>query len=201
MRECASPSHSLTRSPYHVFFVQLFSFKVNSTAIVAGGGAIEMAISRHLEQEGRRIAGKQQVIVQAFVKALEIIPRQLCDNAGFDSMVIVNQLRKKHVEVGATCWYGVDIEREGICDTHESCVWEPAMSKINSISSATEAACLVLSIDETVTNPKSQGGPPPGAGRGGGAPLSKAMGGQGMMGMANQAMGRGMHTMRGRGGK
>lgn len=177
---------------------------LNSTAIVAGGGAVEMAVSRHLNIEGRRIAGKQQVVVQAFVKALEIIPRQLCDNAGFDSMVIVNQLRKKHAEIsadGAVCWYGVDIEREGICDTYESCVWEPAMSKINSISSATEAACLVLSIDETVTNPKSQGGAPPGGMGRGGAPMSKAMGGQGMMGMANQAMGRGMHTMRGRGGK
>jgi chaperonin GroEL (HSP60 family) len=51
-------------------------------------------------------------------------------------------------------WWGVDIEKEGVCDCMERGVWEPVMSKINSIGSATEAACLILSIDETVRNPQ-----------------------------------------------
>jgi len=69
-------------------------------------------------------------------------------------------------------WYGVDIINEGICDTYESFVWEPTLVKTNCITAATEAACLILSVDETVKNEKSeepQSGPLPGprSGRGG----------------------------------
>lgn len=69
-------------------------------------------------------------------------------------------------------WYGVDINNEDIADNFEACVWEPAIVKINAITAATEAACLILSVDETVKNPKSGGdGPPPGGmGRGRGRP-------------------------------
>ena len=56
-------------------------------------------------------------------------------------------------------WYGVDINNEDIADNFESCVWEPAIVKINAITAATEAACLILSVDETVKNPKSGGTP------------------------------------------
>lgn len=71
-------------------------------------------------------------------------------------------------------WYGVDINREDIADNFEACVWEPAVVRINAITAACEAACLILSVDETVKNPKSgDGGPPgamPGMGRGRGRP-------------------------------
>ena len=68
-------------------------------------------------------------------------------------------------------WYGVDINNEDIADNFEACVWEPAIVKINAITAATEAACLILSVDETVKNPKSGGdGPPAPAGRGRGRP-------------------------------
>ena len=105
-------------------------------------------------------------------------------------------------------WYGVDIDEEDICDTMERGVWEPVSSKINSFSSATEAACLILSIDETIKNPQSQdpdGGPVAGMGRGGrgigrGAPMSAAMGGGGMKGMM-QGAGRGLRAYQGRGGR
>ena len=69
-------------------------------------------------------------------------------------------------------WYGVDINNEDIADNFEACVWEPAVVKTNAITAATEAACLILSVDETVKNPKSEGGGPPpgGMGRGRGRP-------------------------------
>ena len=68
-------------------------------------------------------------------------------------------------------WYGVDIVSEDIADNYEACVWEPAIVKINAIVAANEAACLILSVDETIKNPKSSneamGAPtPPGRGRG-----------------------------------
>lgn len=72
---------------------------VKNDAVVAGGGAIEMELSRYLRDHSRSIAGKEQLIVAAMAKALEVIPRQLCDNAGFDATNILNKLRQKHAQV------------------------------------------------------------------------------------------------------
>uniref|UniRef100_A0A3Q2QAM4 Chaperonin containing TCP1, subunit 7 (eta) n=1 Tax=Fundulus heteroclitus TaxID=8078 RepID=A0A3Q2QAM4_FUNHE len=64
-------------------------------------------------------------------------------------------------------WYGVDINSEDIADNFVACVWEPSVVKINALTAASEAACLILSVDETIKNPRSGGdGPPGGAGRG-----------------------------------
>ncbi|KAF8250188.1 hypothetical protein K440DRAFT_597660 [Wilcoxina mikolae CBS 423.85] len=129
--------------------------------IVAGGGALEMEISKYLRDYSRTIAGKQQLVIAAFAKALEIIPRQLCDNAGFDATDMLNKLRMRHAK-GDT-WAGIDIVNEGIRDNLEHFVWEPVSVKINAIQAATEAACLILSVDETIKNQESQqpqAGPP-----------------------------------------
>jgi T-complex protein 1 subunit eta len=101
----------------------------------------------------------------------------------------------------------VDVLNEGICNTFDSGVWEPAANKLNSLASAVEAACVVLSIDETVKNPQSEkaGAPSQGVGLGAGGPgggktrkaVSEAMGGRGMAGMTG---GRGMTSFKGRGG-
>ncbi|XP_023231610.1 T-complex protein 1 subunit eta-like [Centruroides sculpturatus] len=126
---------------------------MKNDAVVAGGGAIEMELSKYLRDYSRTVAGKQQLLIGAMAKALEVIPRQLCDNAGFDATNILNKLRQKHATGGQ--WYGVDIFNEDIADNYESCVWEPAIVKINALIAATEAACLILSVDETIKNPKS----------------------------------------------
>lgn len=151
---------------------------IKNDAVVAGGGAIEMEISKYLRDCSRSVAGKEQLIIAAMAKSLEIIPRQLCDNAGFDATNILNKLRQKHAQGGL--WYGVDIMNEDIADNYEKCVWEPAVVKINAITAASEAACLILSVDETVKNPRSgqgEGGMPGGGmpmggmGRGRGRPM------------------------------
>jgi len=69
---------------------------IKSKTIVAGGGATEMELSRYLREYSRTIEGKQQLIIAAFAKALEVIPRQIADNAGFDATDILNKLRQKH---------------------------------------------------------------------------------------------------------
>lgn len=83
--------------------------------MVAGGGAIEMELSKYLRDYSRTIPGKQQLLIGAYAKALEIIPRQLCDNAGFDATNILNKLRARHAQVGysfplspGTGWTGLD---------------------------------------------------------------------------------------------
>lgn len=71
---------------------------IKNDAVVAGGGAIEMELSKMLRDHSRTIAGKEQLLIGAVAKALEIIPRQLCDNAGFDATNILNKLRQKHAQ-------------------------------------------------------------------------------------------------------
>lgn len=141
---------------------------LKNDTVVAGGGAIEMELSRYLREFSRTIAGKPQLIIAAFAKALEVIPRQLCDNAGFDSTNILNKLRFKHAQEGGT-WFGVDIMNEDIVDNFKAFVWEPSLVKMNAITAASEAACVILSVDETIKNAPAHNpadGPAPGRGRG-----------------------------------
>ncbi|XP_032682697.1 T-complex protein 1 subunit eta [Odontomachus brunneus] len=143
---------------------------VKNDAVVGGGGAIEMELSKTLRDYSRTIAGKEQLLIGATARALEVIPRQLCDNAGFDATNILNKLRQKH-HMGMH-WYGVDINSEDIADNMQDCVWEPAVVKINALTAAIEAACLILSVDETIKNPKStHDAPQPPMGRGMGRPM------------------------------
>lgn len=140
--------------------------------VVAGGGAIEMEISKYLRDYSKTIAGKQQLIIHAFAKALEVIPRQLCENAGFDAVELLNKLRLAHSK--GEKWFGIDFENENVGDNFAKFVWEPALVKINALSSATEATNLILSVDETIKNKESQGanaGMPAPAGRGRGMPM------------------------------
>jgi len=148
---------------------------MKNDSVVAGGGAIDMELSKYLRNYSRTIAGKEQLIIGAMAKAFEVIARQLCDNAGFDATNILNKLRQKHSQDGI--WYGVDVMNEDITDNFEACVWEPAIVKANAITAASEATCLLLSVDETVKNPRSgqgadqMGGQMPGMGRGRGRPM------------------------------
>ncbi|KAL9095503.1 MAG: hypothetical protein Q9165_002374 [Trypethelium subeluteriae] len=154
---------------------------LKNKTIVAGGGACEMEVSKYLHQYAdKNIPHKQQGIIKSFAKALEIVPRQLCDNAGFDATDILNRLRVEHRK--GNVWAGVDFVNEGVRDNLEAFVWEPALVKVNAIQAAVEAACLILSVDETIKSEESQQpqgpqrGLPPGAanrvlrGRGRGMP-------------------------------
>jgi len=124
--------------------------------VVAGGGAIDMEISKHLNSYAMQIAGKEQLIIKGFAKSFEAIPRQLLHNAGYDANDLLNLLRKVHAQADGK-WFGVDLVNEDIFDAYANYVWEPSLVKLNSIEAATEAACLILSVDETIKNPKSDG--------------------------------------------
>ncbi|CAI2355232.1 unnamed protein product [Caenorhabditis sp. 36 PRJEB53466] len=125
-------------------------------SIVAGGGAIEMELSRLVREFAQGIEGKDQMFWLAYAQSFEIIPRQLCQNAGLDALDVLNKLRHRHAQ--GEKWAGIDIHREAVGDNLAACVWEPSIVKRNAITAATEAACLVLSIDQTVKNVRSQSG-------------------------------------------
>lgn len=120
-------------------------------AVVAGGGAIEMELSRCLREQLKQIPGKTQLVMNGFAKALEVIPRTLADNSGLDSTDYLNKLRQKHNNDGEEGrWFGVNVLKEKISDLMEEFVWEPEEVRINVLTAATEAACTILSVDETI---------------------------------------------------
>lgn len=84
--------------------IERWVWSLQNDSVVAGGGAIEMELSKYLRDYSRTIPGKQQLLIGAYAKALEIIPRQLCDNAGFDATNILNKLRARHAQVGPSPW-------------------------------------------------------------------------------------------------
>merc|ERR1711862_490452 len=132
---------------------------------------------------GRSITGKQQLVINYFARALEVIPMCLAQNSGGDGTKILNELRQKHHVAGVEGrWIGVDCLNCKTCDCFAKYIWEPVIVKESALAAATEAACLILSIDETVKNPQSEQ-PQKGMGKGGGK--GKGMG-----------RGRGMRTFR-----
>ena len=74
-----------------------------------------------------------------------------------DSTDVLNRLRQKHATGGEEGkWYGVDVLNSDVDDMYEKYVWEPELVRINVISAACEAACTILSVDQTIKNPKSE---------------------------------------------
>ena len=126
-----------------------------AASIVSGGGAIEMELSKYVREEGMKISGKEQIIVLGFAKALEIIPKTLAQNSALDAIDIMNKLRQKHNKE-KDCKFGINCFEGGIIDTYKNFVWEPKMLKENILNSATEAACSIINVDQTVKNPKSE---------------------------------------------
>jgi T-complex protein 1 subunit eta len=142
---------------------------VKSPKVVGGAGAVEMELSKYLREYSRNITGKQQHVINSFARALEVIPKTLAANAGFDSVEVLNQLRKAHATGDDGRWAGVNVVSGGTLDAVAEFIWEPALLKLSVLSAATEAACVVLSVDETVRHPKNeepQAKPVRGRGRG-----------------------------------
>jgi thermosome len=132
---------------------------------VYGGGSIEIELSQRLREYATKIGGREQLAINAFAEALEIIPRTLAESAGMDPIDTIVNLRTKHNEKGGTV-YGIDIYNAKIADMSKLNVIEPAKVKKQAIMSASEAAEMLLRIDDLIAaKPRPAGG-----GRGAGGP-------------------------------
>ncbi len=140
---------------------------VQSPKIVAGGGAPEMEIARALRAYAETIPGRQQLAVRNFGEAMEIVPLTLGENAGLDPINLLLELRTRH-EKGEK-WAGVDVFEGKIRDMRELEVYEPLAVKKQAIKSATEAATMILRVDDVIASGKMKAPPmPPGGMPGGG---------------------------------
>jgi T-complex protein 1 subunit eta len=127
---------------------------IKTERIVPGGGAIEMELSKLLRMHSKTVSGKEHLIFYEYAKALEIIPRCLAVNGGLEVNKCLNQLRRIHAKEKNGNFFGVNVfGDESVCNTYLANVWEPLLVKKNYLQASNEAACLILSIDETVKAP------------------------------------------------
>jgi thermosome len=140
---------------------------VEEPKIVAGGGAPELEMSRTLRKYAETLPGREQLAVKGFADALEVIPSTLTENAGLDPIDILSELRARH-EKGEK-WSGIEVLSGKVQEMSETGVFEPLAVKKQIIKSATEAASMILKIDDVIAAGKMRAPPtppggPPGAG-------------------------------------
>ncbi len=125
--------------------------------VVAGGGAVEIEVAKRLRKFAPQVGGKEQLAIEAYANALEGLVNILIENAGFDPIDLLMKLRSAH-ENEAQKWYGIDLYAGQPVDMWQKGVIEPALVKMNAIKAATEAATLILRIDDIVSAGKKSGG-------------------------------------------
>lgn len=135
---------------------------VYNPKLVAGGGAIEMAIAVGLKRQGQKIQGIHQGPFQAVGDAMEVIPRTLAQNCGVSVIRSITQLRAKHAaaydEGHARCTWGINGLTGELVDMQDYGIWEPYSVKLQTIKTAIESACMILRIDDIVSGSKKQQG-------------------------------------------
>jgi len=147
---------------------------VEDAKMLPGGGAPEIELSLRLKEYAATLKGREQLAVTKFAEALEIVPKTLAENAGYDAIDKAVEL-KSHHEKNKNA--GIDAYSGEVKDMLVQGVVEPLRVKIQAIQSATDAACLILRIDDVLASTKE----PPARGAPGGMP--PGMGGMGGMGM------------------
>ncbi len=128
--------------------------------IVAGAGAPEIELAKQLRKYAESLSGREQLAVQAFADAVEVIPRTLAENAGIDPIDILTELKAAHDKKQK--WAGIDVFKAKVVDAWKQGVIEPLKIKTQAISSAAEVAVMILRIDDVIAGSgKSDGGMPP----------------------------------------
>ncbi len=148
---------------------------VEDQKIVGGGGAPELETAIQLREYASTLGGREQLAVEIFADALDIIPKTLAENAGLDQIDILMQLRAAHQK--GNKFAGFDLETgQVVNDIMTIKVVEPTAVKVQAVKSSVEAASMILRIDDVIAGAKSAmppmppGGMPPGMGGGMGMP-------------------------------
>ena len=123
--------------------------------VLTGGGSVLAAVSRDLRSYAEGVGGREQMAIEAFAGALEVIPRTLAENAGLDPVNTIIALRKAHSE--GKNRHGVNVYDGGVVDMQAGKVYEPTRVVEQAIQSASETAVMILRIDDVIS---SKGGSP-----------------------------------------
>ena len=125
---------------------------MESKSLVVGGGAVETALYLRLQDYAMSLSTREQLAVQAFGKALLIIPKTLAVNAAKDATELIAQLCARHAnqEDPEACYYGLDLVAGAVVNNFKKGVLEPTMNKVKCLKFATEAAITILRIDDMI---------------------------------------------------
>src|SRR5436309_1646319 len=133
--------------------------------VITGGGSSAMEIALALRDFASTVGGREQIAIEAFADAVEVIPRTLAENAGLDPIDILIELRQQHKKGNKAA--GINVFSGKVTDMKKENVIEPIRVGSQAISSATDAAVMVLRIDDVIAARSGGGGGGPGAGKGG----------------------------------
>ncbi len=133
---------------------------IEKPAVVAGGGAPEEYLASNLKDWADRFEGREQLAIKKYAEALEIIPLTIAENAGMDPINTMVTLRAKQAQ--GRKWTGIDARNTRVADMYSLDIIEPAAVKEQIIKSATEAACMILRIDDVIASSGGKGGGPRG---------------------------------------
>jgi thermosome len=143
--------------------LSVVSATIEDGKIVVGGGAPDIELAKRLREYSETVGGREALAVNAFANAVESIPRTLAENAGLDSIDILVDLRAKH-EKSDGKYFGVNVYNGKISDMMKEGVIEPLRIKAQAIKSASEAAIMILRIDDVIASSKKEITPPKGPG-------------------------------------
>ena len=137
---------------------------IETPLIVGGGGAPEAYVASHLKEWANKFEGRVQLAIKKYAEALETIPLTIAENAGMDPLDTMVNLRAKQSQ--GRKWTGIDAKKTEVADMFSQDIVEPLVVKEQIIKSATEAACMILRIDDVISigssgGPGGAGGPPP----------------------------------------
>jgi thermosome len=133
---------------------------INKPKVVVGAGAIEAELSKKLREYASKVGGREQLAIEGFADTLEMVPKILSENAGLDPIDIMVSLRAAHDKKDGLT-QGVDVFKGEVKDMKKQGVIEPVRVKEQAIRSATEAASMILRIDDVIAAAKPPPTPPP----------------------------------------
>jgi len=139
---------------------------------VAGGGSVETELALRIRDYSSSLKGREQLAVEKFAEAMEIIPRTLAENSGLDPIDKLVALKAAHER--GEIYAGLDVYTGKIIDMWKNNVIEPLRTKRQAVESAADAAIMILKIDDVIASRREAPMPPPGAGGGmppGGMPM------------------------------
>jgi thermosome len=131
---------------------------IENSKIIAGGGAVEIEVAKELRKYATKVGGREQLAVEGFASAMEIIPRTLTENAGFDPIDVLVELRSVH-DKDAGKYMGINVFTGKVQNSLESGIVEPLTVKEQAIKSAAESASMILRIDDVIMSKAPKGGP------------------------------------------
>jgi thermosome len=136
---------------------------IETNKIVPGGGAVEVEIAKELRKHATKVGGREQLAIEAFADAVEIVPKTLAENAGLESIDIIAELRAAHEKIDGHPM-GINVFKGKVENMLVNGVLEPLVVKEQAAKSAEESASMILRIDDVIasTKPREPEKPPSG---------------------------------------